>query len=216
MTAFSAILLAAGESRRMGSINKLALPIGDTPLLRRSSEVLLQAGLEEIIVVVGYQEQVARDLLDELPVTIVTNKDFHQGQMTSVHCGMSALKRLCDAVFVCLSDLPLLEPADLRQMMQAFDDCDNSVLVPTYQGQRGNPIILAHRHRQAILDGDRNLGCKRLIEKNPELVTAYEMDNDHVVFDLDTPQAYQQLQHRLDLTPGSTPMLEFATEHIYG
>jgi molybdenum cofactor cytidylyltransferase len=69
--------------------------------------------------------------------------------------------------------------------------------VPTYRGARGNPIVLAHDHRQRILAGERNLGCKRLIENNPDLVTALEMANDHVVFDLDTEQAYRQLQHRL-------------------
>ncbi|MGB5452251.1 MAG: hypothetical protein WBN00_09175, partial [Sedimenticolaceae bacterium] len=56
---------------------------------------------------------------------------------------------------------------------------------------------LAYEHRQKILVGDRNLGCKSLIQKHPELVTALEMDNDHTVFDLDTPEAYEQLQQRL-------------------
>ena len=57
--------------------------------------------------------------------------------------------------------------------------------------------MLAYEHRRQILAGDRNLGCKRLIQKHPELVTALEMDNDHLVFDLDTPQAYHRLQQRL-------------------
>ncbi len=204
MTAFSAVLLAAGESRRMGDINKLELPVGDTPLLRRSAEVLLKSGLQEVVVVVGHQEETARKLVSGLPVKTVTNENYREGQMTSVHRGMSALHWPCDAVFVCLSDLPLIETADLREMMEAYEDCESSVMVPTYQGQRGNPIILDHSHRQAILDGDRNLGCKRLIEKNPELVTAIEMDNDHVVFDLDTPEAYQQLLDRLDTTTPSS------------
>ena len=114
--------------------------------------------------------------------------------MTSVHCGMQALRAPCDGVMVCLSDQPLLETVDLDTMIRAFlNDCPRSVLVPTFEGRRGNPIVLAHSHREAILAGDRNLGCKRLIQKNPELVWPLPMDNDHCVFDLDTPADYERL-----------------------
>ncbi|MGB5670915.1 MAG: nucleotidyltransferase family protein [Sedimenticolaceae bacterium] len=197
MSSFSAILLAAGESRRMGSVNKLTLPVAGRPLLRRTAETLLRTGLQELVVVVGHEQQTARELLHGLPVRIVSNDSYKEGQMTSVHCGMAALQQVCDAVLVCLSDQPLLETEDLRRLTDAFAHCPTSVLVPTYQGQRGNPIVLAYEHRQKILVGDRNLGCKSLIQKHPELVTALEMDNDHTVFDLDTPEAYEQLQQRL-------------------
>lgn len=198
MKRFSAILLAAGESRRMGAVNKLTLPVAGRPLLRRTAELLLRANLHEVVVVLGHEEQTARDLLHDLPLRLVVNPDYREGQMTSVHCGMAALQRPCDAVLVCLADLPLLEVTDLEALMQAFADCPTSILVPTYQGARGNPIVLDHDQRQRILAGERNLGCKRLIEKNPELVTALEMDADHVVFDLDTEDAYRRLQQRLD------------------
>ena len=197
MSGFSAILLAAGESRRMGSVNKLTLPVAGQPLLRRAAETLLKAGLQELVVVVGHEQQTACELLRGLPLRIVSNDNYTEGQMTSVHRGMAALQQVCDAVLVCLSDQPLLETEDLRRLTDAFAHCPTSVLVPTYQGQRGNPIVMAYEHRQEILAGDRNLGCKRLIQKHPELVTAVEMDNDHTVFDLDTPEAYEQLQQRL-------------------
>jgi molybdenum cofactor cytidylyltransferase len=157
----------------------------------------LRTGLQELVVVVGHEQQTARELLRGLPLQIVCNDNYPEGQMTSVHCGMAALQQACDAVLVCLSDQPLLETGDLRRLTDAFAHCPTSVLVPTYKGERGNPIVLAYEHRRKILAGDRNLGCKRLIQKHPELVTALEMDNDHLVFDLDTPEAYQQLQQRL-------------------
>lgn len=197
MSGFSAILLAAGESRRMGAVNKLTLPVAGQPLLRRTAETLLQAGLRELVAVVGYQQQTVRELLHGLSLRIVENENYAEGQMTSVHCGMGALQQTCDGVLICLADLPLLAVDDLRRLTDAFANCPTSVLVPTYQGERGNPIVLAYQHRQRILAGDRNLGCKRLIKKHPELVTAMEMDNDHLVFDLDTPEAYQRLQQRL-------------------
>ena len=198
MRRVSAILLAAGESRRMGDVNKLTLPVGGVPLLRHTVTRLLDSELHEIAMVTGHEQAAARALLEGLPVTLVSNPCYPEGQMTSVYCGMQALSEPCDGVMVCLSDQPLLEVRDINRLIQAFlEPCPTSVLVPVYQGRRGNPIILAYQHRDVILAGERNLGCRRLIEKNPELVTTLEMDNDHVVFDLDTPSDYQRLMRRL-------------------
>lgn len=197
MTTCAAILLAAGESRRMGAVNKLALPINGLPLLRRTALLLLELELTEVVVVSGYRPETTRDLLRGLPVTLTHNARYREGQMTSVHLGLEALQQDCEGVFVCLADQPLLEIADLRDIKDAFSAKPDRVLVPTFEGRRGNPIVLPTAQREAVLAGDRNLGCRRLIEKHPELVHAFEMENDHCVFDLDTPTAYLRLQSRL-------------------
>jgi molybdenum cofactor cytidylyltransferase len=193
-----AILLAAGESRRMGRINKLALPVAGEPLLRRSARTLMESALDEIVVVVGHDQHTARALIADLPLGIVYNARYQEGQMTSLECGMAALETPCDGVMVCLSDQPLLEPRDIDRLAQAFlCHCPTSVLVPTWRGQRGNPVILDYRHRATILEGGHNLGCRHLIDGNPQLVTPLEMDNDHVTVDMDTPEEYQRLLQRL-------------------
>jgi molybdenum cofactor cytidylyltransferase len=151
-----------------------------------------------VVVVLGHEADSARALLAELPLKVVFNPHYGEGQMTSVHCGLQALSGPCEGVMICLSDQPLLERADVDRLVDAFlNECPRSVLVPTYQGRRGNPIVFAHRHREAILAGERNLGCKRLIEKNPDLVWPLSMANDHCVFDLDTPDDYARLLARL-------------------
>ena len=76
MNSFSAILLAAGESRRMGTVNKLALPVAGEPLLHRTAETLLRAGLQEIVVVVGHEQETARSLLRGMPLRIVCNDNY--------------------------------------------------------------------------------------------------------------------------------------------
>jgi len=203
----SAILLAAGESRRMGGINKLMRAVDGEPLLRRTVRTLLASRLVELVVVLGHQAEEARVLLQGLDVRTVYNADYREGQMSSVHCGLAALARPCDGVMVCLCDQPLLTAQDIDFLIDAYVQRGGSIIVPTYQGQRGNPIVLAYAHRAEILGGGRNLGCKRLIERNPELVTTVEMDNDHVVFDLDTPEDYAQLQQRLmDTQPRAAGM----------
>jgi len=193
----SAVLLAAGESRRMGSINKLTLPINGKPLLRRTAETLARADLVELVVVVGHEQEVARELLQGIPARIVYNADFREGQMTSVFHGLAALQQPCAGVMICLSDQALLDVEDIRTIVHGFASCPTSIMVPVYKGQRGNPVVLDYAHRETILADRKNLGCKRLIEKNPELVTVLEMPNDHVLMDLDTPEAYANLTQRL-------------------
>jgi len=198
MTRVSGILLAAGESRRMGATNKLTLPVDGRPLLRHAVETLLASRLRELVVVLGHEADRAKKLLKDVNATLVDNEHYREGQMSSVHCGLAALADPCDGVMICLSDQPLLTSGDIDFLIDAFASRERgSILVPTYRGRRGNPIVLANEQRAAILGGGRNLGCKRLIERNPDLVTTVEIDSEHVVFDLDTPEDYAELQRRL-------------------
>lgn len=199
MNRIGGILLAAGESRRMGAVNKLALPIDGQPLLRRTAQTLLASRLQALVVVLGHEADQARRLIEDLELKIVCNERYTEGQMTSVHRGLEALAGVYEGVMIGLADQPLLIPEDVDTLIDAFGNRERgSVLVPTYRGRRGNPIVLANEHRDEILRGERNLGCKRFIERNPDLVTTVEMDTDHVVFDLDTPEDYAELQRRFE------------------
>jgi molybdenum cofactor cytidylyltransferase len=193
----SCVLLAAGLSSRMGQQNKLLINIDGQSLVRRTAQLLVDYGLDEIVVVVGHEARLVASELSNLPVMIVENHDYHEGQMTSVYTGINALTKNTDGIIICLADLVLLEKADLHAMHLAFDECTTSILVPQYLGKRGNPIILDHSQRQAILSGEKNLGCRKLIQKQPQEVTVFEAQNDHVTFDLDTPEALQNVRQRL-------------------
>lgn len=194
----SAILLAAGESRRMGSVNKLTLQVGSTPLLRRTAEILLGASLVEIVVVLGHQSALIRPLLDGLPLRMVENPHFRDGPATSVQSGLQALREPCEGIMVCLSDQPLLDTADIDTLIRAFRcDCPRPVLVPTYQGRRGNPVVVDRRHLQSVLDGRLNSKIRPLIALDPNLVWQFPMDSDHCVFDLDTEKDYAELLSRV-------------------
>ena len=169
MKSVSAILLAAGESRRMGTVNKLLLPIGEVPLVRHVSYTLLASKLEELVVVVGHEAEQIEFALDGLGVKTVRNERYQEGQMTSVYAGLQALTRECDGVMICLSDQPLLTVRDIDALIEAFATNDSiEVLVPTYRGRRGNPIVLASKQRRSILAGQRNLGCKHLIDNHSQ------------------------------------------------
>lgn len=197
MSRIAAILLAAGESRRMGNRNKLALMVGGEPLLTRSARVLMASRVAQVVVVLGHEAELAASLVADLPVTTTVNPDYREGQMTSVHHGLAELQGTFNGVLIALADQPRLEPEDVDHLIDAFDERQGrSILVPTYEGQRGNPILLDWQHRDAILAGERNLGCRRLIERRPEEVLAVPMVNNHVVVDLDTPADLQRIEER--------------------
>ena len=191
-TKISVIVLAAGESRRMGEINKLHMPIDGVPLLRRSVETLLAAELGELVVVLGHESAGTQALLEGLPVRTVYNNDYESGQMTSVHCGLGSLGQAFEGVIVALGDQPALTVSDIDHLIDAFFTRDGGdVVIPEYEGNRGNPIIISNRCQQEIVSGKYNFGCRRFIENNPELVRTVKMPGPAVVIDLDTPVDYR-------------------------
>ena len=207
MNGISVILLAAGESRRMGEHNKQTLQIAGVPLVRRTLQTILSARPEETVVVLGHRRAASEICINDLPARIVWNANYRQGQMTSVHTGMQALTKPCAGVMVCLVDQPLIQRDDLTLLAKAFVEIAATgapmILVPTYQSQRGNPVVLPYAMRDAILAGGMNLGCRNIIKRNPDKVTTFEMPNNHVIVDLDTPQDYQRIT-RLLPTPRAT------------
>ena len=197
MNRIAAIMLAAGESRRMGDRNKLMLMIGGEPLIVRSARTLIASRVDTITVVLGHQAEQLQSLLAPLPVETTINPDYRDGQMTSVHRGLEALEGECDGVLVALADQPFIESGDIDRLLDAFAERgEHSIVVPTVNGQRGNPIVLDWRHRQEILSGERNLGCRRLIERRPGDVLAVPMVSEHYIRDLDTPEDLRELVSR--------------------
>lgn len=202
MTTVSGILLAAGESRRMGMVNKLMLPVAGEPLVRRTARTLAASRLREVVVVLGQDGAEVGEQLADLPVRVVRNARYRDGQMRSVHCGLEALTETRDGIMIVLADQPLLTDVDINVLIAAFGALGpDSILVPSHAGQRGNPVIVAASHRRAILAEGPGSGCRQFIDRHPELVARLDMTDDHVVFDLDTPQDYERLQQRLETAP---------------
>jgi molybdenum cofactor cytidylyltransferase len=187
-----AILLAAGRSQRMGDRNKLLMDIGGQPMVRRVAETLLGSRVREVIAVLGYDSALIAAALAGLPLRTVVNDQYASGQMSSVRAGIAALANEPAAIVVALADQPALEPADIDFLIDAFLALpEPKILVPVYGGQRGNPVVLPGKQRQALEAGGVNFGCRNLIARHPEAVIRIEAPNPHYVQDIDTPAAYE-------------------------
>jgi molybdenum cofactor cytidylyltransferase len=202
----SAIVLAAGMSTRMGQ-NKLLLNFRDKPLIVHAVDTLLASEIDEVIVVLGHEAEKVRDQLERSiglankaapgkPVRLVQNSDYQNGLSTSVRTGVEAVSRQANGIMIYLADQPLLEPEDLNRIVAGFaaaKEINKSIVVPFFRGERGNPVILEASLRVAILGIVGDVGCKGVIKRYPEKVYVIEMDNDHVVRDVDDIQAYERL-----------------------
>jgi molybdenum cofactor cytidylyltransferase len=140
-----AVLLAAGESRRMGGIDKRRLELDGEPLVRRWLRILREAGIGDVVVVLGHRPELVLPLVEGQGATVVINPDHRRGQQSSVLAGLAALPAGIDAAMVALVDLALVDAQDLRALVDAFADrpAGKTALVPFFGGQRGNPVIVS-------------------------------------------------------------------------
>jgi len=192
-----AVLLAAGEGQRMGGVAKSLITLQGVPLINRQLIALSGAGVDEVVVVTGHGREAVEAAVASFPVTLAYNADYRQGQQGSVRVGLKALGPKFDAVLVVLTDQPLISAADLTEIIGAFKKRPRGqVLAPRVQGQRGNPIVLSELACEEIRASGANLGCRNLIDGNPELVFVHETANTRFITDLDTLEDMAALAER--------------------
>jgi molybdenum cofactor cytidylyltransferase len=189
-----AVLLAAGEGRRMGGVAKPLIRLQGVPLISRQLVALSGAGVDEVVVVTGYARRAVEEQVRSYVVTLAHNEAHTDGQQGSVRVGLAALNGPFDAVIIMPADQPLIGASDLTELIGAFKKRPaGHIVVPVVNGERGNPIVLDDVALAQILASDTNLGCRHLIERQPELVHAFDTTNNRYVTDLDTVEDVEQL-----------------------
>lgn len=184
------IILAAGQSRRMGTMNKLLAAIDGKPMVRWAAEAALASSARPVYVVLGHEAEKVRAALAGLDVTFVENPDYAQGIASSVKRGIAALPGSADGAVVCLGDMPRIAARQIDRLIAAYNPVEGRALcIPTWRGKRGNPVLIGKRFfaEMQALTGD--VGARPLISQYPELTCEVAMDDDAVLVDIDTPQA---------------------------
>ncbi len=193
----SAIILAAGESRRMGDANKLLLNINGKPIIRHVVEAVAASSASECIVVLGHEAEMVKSALDGLTVTFVPNSKYAEGMGTSIQAGVSVASPDAHGYMICLSDMPFIQAGEysdlIKHFRKAFQENKEAITVPVFEGKRGNPVIMSAKYKPDILVLEGHVGCRNIIKKNPAHVTRYPMDLDHVTRDIDTPAAFHAI-----------------------
>lgn len=195
MTSVSAIILAAGQSTRMGADNKLLLPFGESSIVETIVDAVTGAGVAETVVVLGHEAERVRERLAGKPARLVDNPRYAEGMGSTVKAGLRAASPTMEGYMICLTDLPLVQSTELDRLIAAFAEADGEpIVLPFYRGQRGNPVLFPRRYREEVLNGRGPVaGCRGIVKRHPEAVLEVEMETDHVVCDIDTPEDYRRL-----------------------
>ena len=193
----SAVILAAGESRRMGKQNKLLLPVGGEAMLVKLATSVCASDVGQVLVVIGHEAEKIRRELNEFPLNFVYNPNFSEGMTTSIKYGVKVVSHECDGLLICLGDMPFINTSEINKLIHAYvknrikGEC--LIVVPVFKRQRGNPVLFSIEFRNDILEHKKESGCKEVIMKNPDSVMEIEMDNENMLLDVDTMEDYQSV-----------------------
>src|ERR1051325_8673712 len=137
----SAIVLAAGKSARMGSLKQL-LPLDGRTLLENVLKNLRESQVDEIVLVLGFSADAIREKTPLDGVKVVINEGYQEGMGTSVRTGIAHVSPDAHAALVVLADQPFLKPETIDQLIRVYREQRPQIVIPVYQGFRGNPVLL--------------------------------------------------------------------------
>lgn len=192
----SGIILAAGEATRMGK-PKLLLPWRNTTIIEHIVDTYLKSNISELIVVVGANQDNIKKALASKPVFMVENPHYHEGMATSIRRGVEAASGKAEGYLIGLGDQPLI-PADvIDQLITYFIKERPGIVVCTYKGKSGHPVIFARKFRRDLWSIKGDMGGRTIISEHPNEVTYIEVGNKGITLDIDTPEDYQKLTNLL-------------------
>ncbi len=190
----TAILLAAGSSRRMGQPKQL-LPLHQTTLLNQTLHNLQQAHLDQLILVLGANAEAIQQQLPTAPnLTICHNPNHAEGMASSLQTGLRALSPNTETTLIVLADQPFIRPQTLHDL--AHHPTNSPLLIPTHNGKRGNPIRLARALFPEAMQLKGDTGCRALFTQHPDQIELWETTDEGILLDLDTQQDYDYYKLR--------------------
>jgi molybdenum cofactor cytidylyltransferase len=194
MNKVSAILLAAGKSRRMGAFKPL-LHFGAQTVAEACIDHLLDGGVETIVVVLGHRAREMRERLFHLPVIFAVNDEESSEMSVSIARGVELLPPEAGAVFIALCDQPAIPPATIRLLIDEWRQTHAPLLVPVFEGRGGHPVLIDVCFREELLKLDPERGLRALFDAHHEAVRRVAVSTPFVARDMDTWQDYVRL-HR--------------------
>jgi molybdenum cofactor cytidylyltransferase len=188
----TAIILAAGQSKRMGQ-PKMLLPWGNETVLTHVISTFREAGLADIIVVTGGTRERVEDAISALKINTVFNPEFAKGEMlSSIQCGIRATTDKSQAVLIGLGDQPQVQAGSVRMVCDAYHASKSDIIVPSFNRRRGHPWLVARSLWDELLMMESPLSPRHFLDTYREKIQYVNIDDSGVLLDLDTPEDYQK------------------------
>ncbi len=191
-----AVVLSAGESSRMGS-PKALLPISGIPFIEEIVRALKGTKVDEILVVLGHQAQEIQDQIRRLPISVVVNKDYRKGQLSSLVAAIRSLESRTDSgkvdgLLVHLVDHPFISARLVDEMIERFYQSKKLIVVPRYRGRRGHPVLFSRGLFSELLSAPVDQGAKTVVHAHRDETLEIETDYEGITIDIDTPEEYRR------------------------
>jgi molybdenum cofactor cytidylyltransferase len=195
-TVISAIILAAGESRRMGQ-PKLLLPYMDKTIIETVVQTVLQSQVKHIIVVLGSEKDKIHQQIRNYPIIIAENPDYQNGMLSSIQCGLRAVPGDTDAVMVLLGDQPMVTGPVIDQLTDFYEHTDKGILIAVHQEKRGHPILFKIKYKKEIERLTFQNTMHDFTRKFETDILEVETGTTDILDDIDTPEDYhKELKNR--------------------
>jgi len=192
----TAIVLAAGRSRRMGTENKLTKLFSTKTILLQVLDQLIAARPDEILLVTGHEQELVMNSCAGYPVKFVHNSDFENGMTSSIQTGIRHAASSCQAYMIIPGDMPFITSEAFESIISEFKNryqkTDDIILVPTYDDQWGHPKVFAACYKDMLLSHQQPHGFKELIVQNQDHLITVSLDCKGILTDIDTPEDYQR------------------------
>ncbi|MFC1505980.1 NTP transferase domain-containing protein [Thermoproteota archaeon] len=199
MIRISGILLAAGESKRMGK-PKLLLNLGKSNIINTTIENLLKSEIFELIVVLGHEAQKIERSLSEQDkrIKFVTNENYREGMSTSIKCGVLTASKESEAFLIALGDQPLISPKIINRLIEKYQSSGAGIVTVMHQSLRGHPVIISKRYVQEILSLNGDIGARNLLKLHLDDTASINIESSEEFFDVDKTQDYEKLKRIYD------------------
>ena len=184
-----AVVLAAGESKRMGE-PKLLLPLVGRTMIEAVVEQALASRANRTAVVLGAERERIETQIRRFPVEIVFNPDYKSGMLSSVIRGMAALPGSAQAALILLADQPFITCGVIDAVIAAYEENNKEIVLPVYEGRRGHPLLLGMRYRDEIGRLNPEIGLKELLCKHPGDILEVPVRDGAVLRDIDDRDDY--------------------------
>jgi molybdenum cofactor cytidylyltransferase len=184
-----AIILAAGESKRMGS-PKMLLPFNGGTMLERVISNVRASAVNKILVVLGSDKDKVLTLVERTSVNHCLNENYTDGMLSSVKCGFRSLPQNFSAVLIFQGDQPLISPDTINNVIKARQTSGKEILIPIFEGKRGHPLLVGKKFRKEIETMESDQGLRALSARHPEEVFEVETDDPGILKDFDTYDEY--------------------------
>jgi molybdenum cofactor cytidylyltransferase len=187
----SAVILAAGQSRRMGQ-PKMLLPWGNTTVLGKVIEMIRYAGIDDVLIVTGGAKAEVEKSIRHYAVRIAHNDN--KGEMLeSIQIGLRTQKN-SEAVLIALGDQPQIEGETARKIIEAWNRTCTGIVVPSYENKRGHPWLIAKKYWDEILNMPTDKSMRDFFSQHKDEILYVNVDTPTILQDLDTPEDYMKFK----------------------